>query len=133
MLILTNTGSQELAPGQSLIFNLTVLHTGKWECYREGSGSIGLKAQGAFYEVCFSADIGATAAGAAELSIELNGSPLTEGTMTSATAAEGDLNNVAKTTAVKTCCCMAEYITIVNTGTTTVNVENPSLFIKRIA
>ena len=48
-------------------------------------------------------------------------------------AAAGDVNNVAKTTAVQTCCCGPETVTIVNTGATTVIVENPSLFIKRVA
>jgi len=133
MLILTNTASQELAPGQIVIFNLSVLHTGKWECYRDGSGSVGLRAQNAIYEVNFSADIGATAPGVAELSIVMVNSPLPETTMTSTTAAAGDLNNVAKTTAVKTCCCSSEFITVANTGTTTITVANPSLYIKRTA
>ena len=135
MLILTNMASQEVAPGQVIIFNATVLHTGKWECYREGSGSVGLRAQNAIYEINFSADIGATEVGVAELSIAV-GAPfayLPETTMTSTTAVAGNLNNVAKTTAVKTCCGSSEFVAIVNTGTTTVTVENPSLYIKRTA
>lgn len=132
MIILTNTVSQELAPGQSLTFNLAVLHIGKCECFREGSGSVVLGHRNAIYDVDFSADIGATvAAGAAQLAIASNGSPLVETTMTSTTAAAGDLNNVAKHTAIKTCCCGPESVTIVNTGETTVVVENPSLFIRR--
>lgn len=134
MIILTNTVSQELAPGQSLTFNLKVLHTGKCECFREGSGSVILRQRNAIYGIAFSANIGATvAAGAAQLDIESNGSPLVETTMISTTAAVGDLNNVAKCTAINTCCCGPESITIVNTGETTVVVEDPSLFIKRIA
>lgn len=134
MIILTNTASQELAPGQSLTFDTEILHTGCAECHRIGSGAVILRMQNAIYEVNFGANIGATvAAGVAQLDIELNGSPLIETTMISTTDAVGDLNNVSKTTGVKTCCCSSETITIVNTGDTTVIVEDPSLFIKRIA
>lgn len=134
MIILTNTGSPELAPGQSLTFNLVVLHTGRGECYREGSGSVILGQRNAIYDVDFSANIGATvAAGVAQLAIVSNGSSLVETPMISTTTAVGDLNNVGKHTAVKTCCCGPESVTIVNTGETTVIVENPSLFIRRLA
>lgn len=134
MIILTNTASQELAPGQSLTFDTKILHTGCAECHRVGSGAVMMRMQNAIYDINFSANIGATvAAGVAQLDIMLDGSPLIESTMISTTAAVGDLNNVAKDTGVKTCCCSPETITIVNTGETTVIVENPSLFIKRIA
>ena len=134
MIILTNTGSPELAPGQSLTFNLVVLHTGRCECFREGSGSVILGQRNAIYDIDFSANIGATvAAGVAQLAIVSNGSSLVETPMISTTTAVGDLNNVAKHTAVKTCCCGPESITIVNTGETTVIVEDPSLFIRRLA
>lgn len=134
MIILTNTVSQELAPGQSLTFNLVTLHTGRCECFREGSGTVMLSQRNAIYEIDFGANIGSdTAATPAQLDIMVNGSPLTETTMISTTAAVGDLNNVSRHTAVKTCCCGCEYITIVNTGETTVTVEDPSLFIKRVA
>ena len=134
MIILTNTASQELAPGQSLTFNLKVLHTGRCECFRENSGAVMFAQRNAIYEIDFGANIGAdAAAGVAQLDIMLNGAPLTETTMLSTTAAIGDLNNVSCHTAVKTCCCGQETVTIVNTGETTVTVEDPSLFIKRIA
>lgn len=133
MIILTNTASQEIAPGQSLIFDTEILHTGCAECHRINSGSVTLRQQQAIYEAHFSANIGASAPGVAQLAIEVNGSPLVETTMVSTTAAAGDVNNVAKNTGIRTCCCGPETVTIVNTGETSVVVENPSLFIKRIA
>jgi len=134
VIILTNTASQELAPGQSLIFDTEVLHTGCAECHRINSGAVTLRRRQAVYGINFGANIGATAPGVAQLAIEVNGSPLIETTMISTTASAGDVNNVAKTTAVQTCCCGPETVTIVNTGATTIVVEkNPSLFIKRIA
>ena len=137
MIILTNTVSQELAPGQSLIFDTTVMHTRcnnrKAECHRVGSGSVTLQFPNSIYEIDFSANVGATEPGVAQLAIVVNGSTLVETTMISTTAAAGDVNNVAKNTAVRTCCCGQEAVTIMNTGTTTVVVENPSLFIKRLS
>ena len=124
MIILTNTASQEVGPGQSLTFDTEILRTGCAECHRINSGAVTLRQQQAIYEVHFSANIGAT---------EINGSPLVETTMISATAAVGDVNNVAKDTAIRTCCCGPETLTIANTGETTVVVENPSLYVKRVA
>ena len=133
MIILTNIASQEIAPGQSLIFTNEILHTGRCECHRPNSGSVILRQQNAIYEVHFSADIGATAPGVAQLAIAVNGSPLVETTMISTTDAAGDLNNVAKDTGIQTCCCGPETVTIINTGETTVTVADSSLFIKRVA
>ena len=133
MIILTNSASQEVAPGQSLIFDTEILKTGCAECHRIGSGAVTLRQQRAIYELAFSANIGATAPGVAQLAIDINSSPLIETTMVSTTAAAGDVNNVAKNTAVRTCCCGPETCTITNTGETTVVVEQPSLFIKRVA
>lgn len=134
MIIITNLASQELAPGQSLAFDTEILHTGCAECHRIGSGAVTLRQQQAIYEAHFSANVGtAAAAGVSQLAIAVNGSPLIETTMISTTGTAASLNNVSKDTALRTCCCGPETITVVNTGETTVTVENPSLFIKRIA
>lgn len=53
--------------------------------------------------------------------------------MASMTAAVDDLNTVACETRVRTCSCGLEPLTIVNTGETTVVVEQPLLKIKRVA
>ena len=133
MIILTNQVSQELDPGQSLTFSMVVLRTGCAECYRQGSGAVILRKPNAIYGIDFTGNIGATAPGVAELSIMINGSPLIETPMISTTAAAGDVNNVSKRTAVQTCCCGPETCTVVNTGETSIVVENPLLFIKRVA
>jgi len=134
VIILTNTASQELAPGQSLIFNNVILHTGCSECFRNNSGSVTLGRKNAIYEISFDSNIGSTtAATPAQLDVMLNNTPLSETTMISTTAAVGDLNHVGAHTGVQTCCCGPEYITVTNTGDTTITVEDPSLFIKRVA
>ena len=134
MIILTNNASLELAPGQSLTFNTEILHTGCAECHRIGSGAVTMRMRQAIYDIFFKANIGSTtAATPAQFTIFLNGSPMTETTMVSTTAAVGDLNNVACATAVRTCFCGPETLTLVNNGDTTIVVEQPLLKVKRIA
>lgn len=139
MIILTNSASQTLDPGQSLTFDTVVMRTGCAECFNPGANPVLLRMPNAIYEVRFSANIGATEEGVAQLNININGVPLNESIMLSTTAAAGDLNNVSKDIPVRTakpCCNLytPTYCTIVNTGTTTINIgENPSLFIGRLA
>ena len=133
MIVLTNDTSITLGPGQSATFNLVVLHTGCAECHRAGTGAVILRMQKAIYDAYFKANIGATAPGVAQLAMFINGSPMPETTMVSTTAAAGDVNNVSCGTRIKTCCCGPETLTIVNTGETTVVVEQPLLKIGRVA
>ena len=136
MIVLSNSNAQTLLPGQSATFNVVVLHTGCGECYRPNSGVVNLAGKGSIYEVSFSGNIGTETAGdEAQLAIALDNSPLLETTMISTMAAVGDLNNVSRGTYVRTCCCnSANAITVINTGSTTVNIdENPLLKIKRNA
>ena len=135
MIVLSNTVAQTLAPGQAMTFDTEVLHTGCAECHRNNSGAVIFRANGAIYYCNFSANIGATEAGVAQIALVVNGAPLPETTMIHTTATAGDLNRVSCGTAVKTCCGMGgESVTVVNTGTTTVTIgANPCLFIKRVA
>lgn len=135
MIVLSNTVAQTLAPGQAMTFDTEVLHTGCAECHRNNSGAVIFRANGAIYECKFGANIGSTEVGDAQIALVVNGAPLLETTMIHTTATAGDLNRVSCDTAVKTCCGTGgESVTVVNTGTTTVNVgANPCLFIKRVA
>ena len=134
MIILTNSTSLTLGPGQSATFDTVVLHTGCAECYRIGSGAVTLRMQNAMYEIAAGGNIGATTAGGvANLTVFLNGSPLPEMVMNSTNAAVGDVSNVFRETAVRTCCCGAETATIRNNGDTTIVLENPIFKIKRVA
>lgn len=134
MINLSTTAAQTLAPGQSILFDLTVLHTGCAESHRRGSGVVSLSKCGAIYNVDFSADLGATAPGVAQLSVMLDGEAVAEGAMTSVTAAAGDRNSVAKP-GLKVCvpgrCCARVGVT--NTGATTVTVDNVLLSVNRVA
>lgn len=135
MIILTNSTSLTLGPGQSATFDTVRLHTGCSECHRQGSGSVALIARNAIYSIAGGGNIGATEVGNANLTVFLNGSPMTETSMNSATAAVGDTNNVFRETRVRTCCRpnVSENVTLVNNGETTIVLENPILMIGRLA
>lgn len=118
MIVLTNLTEQTLAPGQSLIFDEVILHSGRGECHRRNTGTIGLRANCGVYSVSYGANIdGATAAAPVQLSLQLNGSTLPE---TTAISAAAGFNNVSRSTIVKNCCDGGNRIALVNTGTTPV-------------
>ncbi len=135
MIVLSSTNAQVLAAGQSATFNVVLLHTGCGECYRLNSGSINLAQNNAIYEVSYNCNIGGTAEGDAQIAISLDSTPLSETTQKVVTAAAGDLQGVSASTYVKTCCRgSAGVITLTNTGTTAINLdENPKLSVKRVA
>lgn len=132
MIILSNSIAQTIEPGQSATFDTVVLQTGKAEYHRPNSGAVRLLCKCGLYDVSFGGNIGATEEGAAQLAIAYDNSPLLETTMISQTAAAGNLNNVSNSTAIRMMCCDSGLITVINTGTTTVNIGvNPKLKISR--
>lgn len=120
MIELSNSNAQTLAAGQSVVFDLTILHTNCAECHRPNTGNIVLTQKKAIYEVSYNGNIGATAAGSpAQLAIALDNAPLLETTQIVPTTTAGDLTGVSASTFVQTCCCgNASSITLTNTGTT---------------
>lgn len=123
MIILSNTNAQTLAPGQSVVWDTVVRHTGSGECFRGNSSGVRLRASGCnvSYDISYSANIGATAPGQAQLALQIGGGTLAETTAISTTAAAGDLNNVSSGTNVG-CCEVGETVVLTNTGTTTITV-----------
>lgn len=135
MIVLTNTLSQTLQPGEVVTFNDVTLHTGCGEFFRQNSGSIGLKACG-IYEVDFSANVGGTvAASPVELTIAIGDSPLLETEMISQpTDATTEFNNISSGTYVATANGVANTITVKNTGVNPIIIApNPQLRVRRVA
>lgn len=133
MIVLSNSATQTLAPGQSMTFDLTVLHTGCAECHRQGSSGIKLRNQG-IYELMFHGNIGATAVGTASLRLKAGGEDLPETTMIATVDTVGALYNVSTATLLKNCCGDNDRITVTNVGTTSVVIAPNSSFIaKRLA
>lgn len=116
MISLSNTIEQVLAPGQSITFDLVLLHTGCAERHRTESANVEL-VSGCIFNVDFSANIAnGTGAGEIELSVTLNGEPLPQGNLVSTPAAANEINNVARPgIKIQTCGC-SNTISVRNTG-----------------
>ena len=122
MITLSNLTAQTLAPGQALVFDDVILHSGCGECHRRNTGAVKLRANGV-YIVNYGANIsGATAGTPVQLSLQIGGATLPETTVISTPAAANDFNNVFRETQLKNCCGDYDRITLVNTGTSTVTV-----------
>ncbi len=117
MIELTNSAAQTVPPGQAVTFDTVVLKTGCGECHRKNSNWVKLRSGGK-YKIGFSGNISGTTAGVpVQLAIALGGQALPETVMVSTPAAANDFNNVSTETFVSDCCCEADKVTIVNTGT----------------
>lgn len=134
MIVVSNTTTQTIQPGQAITFDTVVLHSGCAEYHRGGSSSVALKRSGV-YEVHFTGNIGAaTAAGQVRLAVQMDGDTLPETTMISTPAAVNTYANVSAATIVRNCNSGNNRITVVNTGTTALSLApNSGLFLKRVA
>lgn len=127
MILLTNTVSQVVEPGATVTFDTVIFQTGNGECHRRGSGGVSMRFKG-IYEVGFSANVSGTAP--IELAITAGGEELPETLMVSNSAA---LQNVSTMTALRNCCEGYDRIAVTNEGDEAVTVENPKLYVKRVA
>lgn len=131
MIVLSNTAQQTLAPGQSIVFDLSVMHTGCGEFHRKNSNQVRLRANG-LYELHFSGAIAGTSGDTLKLTINLDGEPLNETAMLSTATAVTAFNTVANATLIRNCGMGANTVSVTNSGTTTVTLApNSSFFIKR--
>lgn len=121
MIVASNSNVQTLAPGQSIIFDVTIMSNECNCCIRRSSVKLTRKG---IHTITFSGNIGATTEDSeAELTIEVGGEQLPETKMISLSTAAGELNNVSTTTKYKVCCSSFSVVKVTNTGTTTINVD----------
>lgn len=135
MIVLSNTEVQTIPAGQSVVFDVTKLHTGCGECHRKDTGIVKLRAEGATYELSFSANLSSPSPNVpVSLAIYAGEGILPETNVIAVPSGIDRFYNVSVTTAVKNCCDLYDTITVRNTGTGNVIVgENPVLFIRRLA
>lgn len=133
MILLSNQATQTLLPGQSLIFDEPILHSGCGECHRRNSSSVKLRANKGVYTITFSGNVaGATAGDILQLAVQLSGSTLPETTIQETVATANAFNHISTTTAVRNCCGDYDRVTVTNVGTTAVTVgANAALLIVR--
>lgn len=122
MITLSNLTAQTLAPGQALVFDDVILHSGCGECHRKNTGSVKLRANGV-YIVNYGANVSSATAGApVQLSLQIGGATLPETTAISTPSTANVANNLFRETQLKNCCGDYDRVTLVNTGTNPVTV-----------
>lgn len=128
MIELTNLTAQTLQPGQAVAFNFKLLHTGRGECYNTMiPTSVKLCGNG-IYDVEFHGNITGATGAVLQLAVAIAGQPLPQTAMNASPAAEGTLVNVSAGTWIKDCCCDADRVSVVNSGTTPITIAPNSSF-----
>lgn len=127
MILLSNSTTQTVQPGEAITFDLETFKSGCCECHRQGSSAIKLKKCGV-YELMFTGNVGGAAVGTVQLQMEAGGEVLPETTIIVTEDTVGSLDNVASHTFFRNCCGDYDRITIVNTGTVAAVIDANSAF-----
>lgn len=139
MIELSNTTTQTIEPGETALFDTTLLHTGCSECHRRNTGVISLNARGncqnkPTYELFFNGNVGGAAGTQANLALVIGGvATLPETTMTATITAATDVFNVSAHTFMRNCGDNFNTVAVKNIGTTPVELAaNPSFAVRRV-
>ena len=127
MILLSNSTTQTVQPGEAITFDLERFKSGCCECHRPGSSAIKLKKCGV-YELMFTGNVGGAAVGTVQLQMEAGGEVLPETTIIVTEDTVGSLDNVSAHTFFRNCCGDYDRITIVNTGTVAAVIDANSAF-----
>ena len=127
MILLSNSTTQTVQPGEAITFDLETFKSGCCEYHRQGSPAIKLKKCGV-YELMFTGNVGGAAVGTVQLQMEAGGEVLPETTIIVTEDTVGSLDNVAAHTFFRNCCGDYDRITIVNTGTVAAVIDANSAF-----
>lgn len=139
-------GLQAVAPNQNVLFNETPVGGGNCIMQREGSGLITLRGmvrnggcncgRKARYKVTFGANIAVPAggtAGAISLAIALNGETVPSTEMIVTPAAVAEFFNVGASIFVEVPVGCCTQLSIKNTSTQDVSVQNANVIVERVA
>ena len=137
----SSAAAQTVAQSQNVLFTETEIPCNRgFVLHREGSGLFTLRSARntcfARYVVTFGANIAVPVGGTADeisLAIAINGEPLASSTMITTPAAVGDFDNVGRsiTVTVPTGCCLT--VSVRNTSTQAITVQNANINITRVA
>ena len=138
---ITANAIQTVAVGQVVVFTETAIPGNMSMIHREGSGLVGLRGLTngqlrARFLVNFSANIAVPTGetvGPISLAIAINGEPVATSTMISTPAAVDEYNNVSAGIFIDVPVGCCSQISIENTSTIPVNVQNANLMIERVA
>ncbi len=138
---ITANALQSVATGSNVVFTNTAVAGNCSIMYREGSGLVTLRGltngqRRARFRISFGANIGLPTtgtAGAISLAISINGEPVTTSTMISTPTATGQFNSVSRALFLDVLGGCCTQISIENTSSQAIDVENASLIIERVA
>lgn len=132
MIVLSNNTAQTLKPGESLIFDDTVIQSGCAEYHSDNSSSV-LMLKPGMYEIHFTGNVaGIEDDSTLRLAVRVGSSTLSETTMMAARPKE-QYSNVAAATIVR-CGTKGTDIGVTNIGAVPIVIApHSSIFIKRVA
>lgn len=133
MIVLSNTAAQTLTPGESLIFDNTVIQSGSAEHHADNSASV-LMLKPGMYEIHFTGNVaGVTDESTMMLGVRVGSNTLLETTMMKTACLKECYSNVASATIVR-CETKGMDIGVTNIGTTPITIApHSSIFVKRVA
>lgn len=133
MIVLSNTAAQTLTPGESLIFDNTVIQSGSAEHHADNSASV-LMLKPGMYEIHFTGNVaGVKDESAMMLGVRVGSNTLSETTMMTTACIKECYSNVASATIVR-CETKGMDIGVTNIGTTPITIAPySSIFVKRVA
>lgn len=141
MMEITANAIQTVGVGQVVIFTETAVPGNISMIHREGSGLVGLRGLTngqlrARFLVNFSANIAVPTGetvGPVSLAIAINGEPVATSTMISTPAAVEEYNNVSAGIFIDVPVGCCSQVSVENTSTIPVNVQNANFMIERVA
>lgn len=133
MIVLSNTTAQTLKPGQSLIFDNTVIRSGCAEYHSDHSSSVLILKPG-MYEIHFTGNVaGIEDESTLRLGIRVGSNTLSETTMMKTVCHKEHYSNVAAATIVR-CDTKGKAIGVTNIGAVPIVIApHSSIFVKRVA
>lgn len=126
MIVLSNSDSLTIRPGETVNFDSVRLHTGNGEFHRRGFPAVKLRCKG-IYEVNFSGNVAASEKSPIQLAVALDGIPLPESVMISTPSTNCAFNNISTVFPVQNCCSCTP-ISVVNNGDMPVVLAANSVF-----
>lgn len=133
MIVLSNTTAQTLKPGESLIFDNTVIQSGCAEYHSDRSSSVLILKTG-MYEIHFTGNVaGIEDESTLRLGIRVGSNTLSETTMMKTVCHKEHYSNVAAATIVR-CETKGKAIGVTNIGAVPIVIApHSSIFVKRVA
>lgn len=133
MIVLCNTTAQTLKPGESLIFDNTVIQSGSAEHHADNSASV-LMLKPGMYEIHFTGNVaGIEDDSTTKVAVRVGPNTLSETTMMKTVRLKEQYSNVAAATIVR-CGTKGTDIGVTNIGAVPIVIApHSSIFVKRVA